>query len=209
MLARRTELSTSPRNRIVGGKLGAWVMQRPSAFIRARILARAEKLEAITTNNEAMARTMRILRDHGQARSITTDEGYNGRLDALQAGFSQHKLPHLAKWNRDRQEAAIAVRPGACRYCWSCRPFCPDSAHSVYHLYVISCQLTACFWQKHLAKDANWNRYSLPGNPLHLQEAYRHLQYPAGSFSGVRAGCPRKFSHCQCSLNFVLTRVSA
>ena len=37
-----------------------------------------------------------MLRDHGQAKKYYHDvEGYNGRLDAMQAGFLSVKLKHL------------------------------------------------------------------------------------------------------------------
>ena len=33
-------------------------------------------------------------------------EGYNGRLDSIQAGLLQVKLPHLAEWNKLRRDRA-------------------------------------------------------------------------------------------------------
>ena len=48
-----------------------------------------------------------MLRDHGQAQKYYHDvEGYNGRLDAIQAGLLHTKLTHLAKWNAHRRERA-------------------------------------------------------------------------------------------------------
>ena len=48
-----------------------------------------------------------MMREHGQAKKYYHDiEGYNGRLDALQAGILSVKLRHLAEWNRKRQAAA-------------------------------------------------------------------------------------------------------
>src|SRR5581483_2093602 len=62
---------------------------------------------AITTNNEAVARTCRMLRDHGQAQKYYHDmEGYNGRLDSIQCSILSVKLKHLAKWNEQRRAAA-------------------------------------------------------------------------------------------------------
>ena len=62
---------------------------------------------AVTTNDEAMALRMKMIRDHGQAKKYYHDiEGYNGRLDSIQAGWLSVKLPHLAKWNESRRNLA-------------------------------------------------------------------------------------------------------
>jgi len=128
-----------------------------------------------------MAKTMRIIRDHGQAQKYYHQiEGYNGRLDALQAGFLTTKLRHLAEWNRNRQEVAKRYDQAFAGVDGVVAPFCPDSARSVYHLYVIRVLQREAL-QKRLAKFGIGTGIHYPV-PLHLQEAYRHLQYPAGSF---------------------------
>ncbi len=62
---------------------------------------------AVTTNDAEIAAKIRMLRDHGQVKKYYHDmEGYNGRLDAIQAGLLQAKLPHLAEWNAQRRDRA-------------------------------------------------------------------------------------------------------
>src|ERR1700730_12844494 len=57
------------------------------SFYPGKNLGACGEAGAITTNSEEMARRMRILRDHGQSKKDYPDiEGYNGRLDSLQAG---------------------------------------------------------------------------------------------------------------------------
>src|SRR6202790_3143996 len=151
------------------------------SFYPGKNLGACGEAGAVTTNNEAAARTMRMLRDHGQAQKYYHQvEGYNGRLDALQAGFLTTKLRHLANWNRQRQDAAKRYDQALAGIAGVVAPVCPDSARSVYHLYVIRVSDRDAV-QKHLAKSGIGTgiHYSVP---LHLQEAYRHLQYPAGSF---------------------------
>jgi dTDP-4-amino-4,6-dideoxygalactose transaminase len=151
------------------------------SFYPGKNLGACGEAGAVTTNNEAMARTMRILRDHGQAQKYYHQiEGYNGRLDALQAGFLTIKLRHLADWNRKRLEAAKHYDQAFAAIDGVVAPFCPDSARSVYHLYVIRLRERDAL-QKRLAKSGIGTGIHYPV-PLHLQEAYRDLQYPTGSF---------------------------
>ena len=162
-------------------KAGSMAHAAAFSFYPGKNLGACGEAGAVTTNNEAMAQTMRIIRDHGQARKYYHQmEGYNGRLDALQAGFLTTKLRHLSAWNRNRQEVANRYDRAFADLDGVVVPFCPDSARSVYHLYVIRVQQRDAL-QKHLAKSGIGTGIHYPV-PLHLQEAYRHLQYPAGSF---------------------------
>ena len=151
------------------------------SFYPGKNLGACGEAGAVTTNNEAMARTMRMLRDHGQSKKYYHQiEGYNGRLDALQAGFLTVKLRHLAGWNRKRQEVAKRYDQAFTAMDGLVAPFRPDFARSVYHLYVIRIRQRDAL-QKHLAKSGIGTGIHYPV-PLHLQEAYSHLQYPTGRF---------------------------
>src|SRR6202167_3584766 len=62
---------------------------------------------AVTTNDGEIAKKIRTLRDHGQSKKYYHDvEGYNGRLDSVQAGILSVKLCHLSEWNTKRRQAA-------------------------------------------------------------------------------------------------------
>src|ERR1700730_1181602 len=151
------------------------------SFYPGKNLGACGEAGAVTTDNEAMARTMRMLRDHGQAQKYYHQiEGYNGRLDALQAGFLTIKLRHLASWNRKRQEVAECYDQEFAAMDGIVAPFSPDFARSVYHLYVVRVNQRDAL-QKHLTKAGIGTGIHYPV-PLHLQEAYRHLQYASGSF---------------------------
>jgi dTDP-4-amino-4,6-dideoxygalactose transaminase len=151
------------------------------SFYPGKNLGACGEAGAVTTNNEAMARTMRMLRDHGQAQKYYHNvEGYNGRLDALQAGFLTIKLRHLADWNRKRQDAANLYDQALASVDRVVAPFRPEFARPVYHLYVIRVAQREAL-QKHLANAGIGTGIHYPV-PLHLQEAYKHLQYRPGSF---------------------------
>ncbi len=134
-----------------------------------------------------------MLRDHGQARKYYhAIEGYNGRLDALQAGILAVKLRHLSEWNRLRKEAAsmynnlLGGTPGITL------PYTRESARHVFHLYVIQVEERDAL-QKHLAAAGIGAAIHYPV-PLHLQDAYRSLGYGPGSFPVTEAAASRILS---------------
>jgi dTDP-4-amino-4,6-dideoxygalactose transaminase len=157
------------------GQIGAF------SFYPGKNLGACGEAGAVTTNDEEMARKMRMLRDHGQSKKYYHDvEGYNGRLDALQAGFLTVKLRHLPEWNRGRQEAAKRYQQLFGKSEGVVTPFQPDSARHVYHLYVVRV-LDRAGLQKHLA-DAKIDSGIHYPVPLHQQKAYAHLGYKTGDF---------------------------
>jgi len=57
------------------------------SFYPGKNLGACGEAGAVTTNDPDLAQRIRMLRDHGQAEKYHHDiEGYNGRLDAIQAG---------------------------------------------------------------------------------------------------------------------------
>ena len=152
------------------------------SFYPGKNLGACGEAGAVTTNDAGTAQRVRILRDHGQTRKYHHQtEGYNGRLDAIQAGILSAKLKRLRAWNAQRREAAYHYRelfaslPGQIVL-----PVEPPWAYGVYHLFVIRVQDRDAL-QAHLA-DAGISTGIHYPIPLHLQEAYRHLGYQKGDF---------------------------
>jgi dTDP-4-amino-4,6-dideoxygalactose transaminase len=137
---------------------------------------------AVTTNDDKLAEKIRLLRDHGQAKKYYHDtEGYNGRLDSIQAGWLTVKLHYLSKWNDSRRALAhryhrlfsdvrdvIAVPREAP---WN---------KSVYHLYVVRVEDQQLL-RTHLTEAGIGTGIHYP-IPLHQQRAYRRLGYKTGDF---------------------------
>ena len=122
-----------------------------------------------------------MLRDHGQSKKYYHDvEGYNGRLDSIQAGILSAKLKHLGKWTRKRIEAAGHYDRLLSNVDDVVKPYCPDWARAVYHLYVVRVPDREGM-QKHLAeaKIATGIHYPVP---LHLQKAYAGMGHRLGDF---------------------------
>jgi dTDP-4-amino-4,6-dideoxygalactose transaminase len=136
---------------------------------------------AITTNNEAVARTSKMLRDHGQAQKYYHDiEGYNGRLDSIQCGILSVKLKHLAQWNDQRRAAAKRYGQMLAGVQGVLTPFDPAYSKSVYHLYVIRVNNREEL-MKALGNAGIGTGIHYPV-PLHQQKAYAHLGYKKGDF---------------------------
>jgi dTDP-4-amino-4,6-dideoxygalactose transaminase len=108
-------------------------------------------------------------------------EGYNGRLDAIQAGILRIKLRHLAAWNERRRECASRYQEllGAAAEGVKL-PFEPSWSKAVFHLYVVQVQNREQL-QKHLGEAGIGTGIHYP-IPLHLQKAYKHLGYRQGDF---------------------------
>lgn len=161
-------------------RLGAWrkagSMGHAAAFsfYPGKNLGACGEAGAITTNDDTVARVSGMLRDHGQARKYHHEiDGYNGRLDALQAAILTVKLGHLAEWNSKRRQNA--ARYHAALGDVSADLFVPYEAEysrSVYHLYVARTP----------DRDELRTRLAAAGIgtgihypiPLHLQATYRN-----------------------------------
>jgi dTDP-4-amino-4,6-dideoxygalactose transaminase len=136
---------------------------------------------AVVTDDEALARRIRMLRDHGQSRKYYHEiEGYNGRLDAIQAAVLRLKLKRLAAWNAARRENAglydrlLAGIPGVETVRQAAY------AQSVYHLYVILTDDRDGL-QQFLAEKGIGTGLHYP-LPLHLQQAYAAMGHRPGDF---------------------------
>ena len=152
------------------------------SFYPGKNLGACGEAGAVTTNSDELAKTVSMLRDHGQAQKYFHDiEGYNGRLDTIQAGILHVKLDHLEEWNKQRREhaqrysellsAAVPDIVVPCEPAWS---------RSVYHLYVVRTAHREPL--KQYLASANIGTGIHYPIPLHLQKAYAALPYRKGDF---------------------------
>jgi dTDP-4-amino-4,6-dideoxygalactose transaminase len=163
-------------------KAGSMGRAAAFSFYPGKNLGACGEAGAATTNDANIAKTMKMLRDHGQATKYYHDvEGYNGRLDSIQAGLLQVKLAHLAKWNEQRRQRAAEydklLQParGAVAV-----PFEPQNSRAVYHLYVVRVADREGLMEQ--LKQANIGTGIHYPIPLHLQKAYAAMNYRKGDF---------------------------
>jgi dTDP-4-amino-4,6-dideoxygalactose transaminase len=163
-------------------RAGSMGLAAAFSFYPGKNLGACGEAGATTTNDAAMAARMKMIRDHGQAKKYYHDiEGYNGRLDSIQAGWLSVKLRHLAKWNESRMALAhryhkllSEAKDGIVL------PIEASWTKGVYHLYVVRVQDREAL-QTALGEAGIGTGIHYP-IPLHLQKAYSSLNYKAGDF---------------------------
>jgi dTDP-4-amino-4,6-dideoxygalactose transaminase len=168
-------------------KLDRWVkagvMGRAAAFsfYPGKNLGACGEAGAAVTNDSEIATRIRMLRDHGQTEKYYHDvEGYNARLDALQAGLLKLKLVYLPEWNMARRERAAEYNRLLAGNKVVVCPYEPSWSRAVYHLYVIRTQDRGSLMGHLKAKRIGTGiHYPVP---LHLQKAYASLNYSLGDY---------------------------
>ncbi len=152
------------------------------SFYPGKNLGACGEAGAITTNDGGIAQTAQMLRDHGQSQKYYHDiEGYNGRLDTLQAGILTVKIKYLEEWNEARREKASQYQRLLGGLTGSIiLPYEPPWSKAVYHLYVIRSQNRDAL-RTYLAEAGIGTGTHYPV-PLHLQKAYRAMGHKEGDF---------------------------
>ena len=178
--AHGAEYSSRKHNRWF--KAGSMGHAAAFSFYPGKNLGACGEAGAVTTNDEAIAAKIRMIRDHGQARKYYHDiEGYNGRLDSIQAGILQVKLQRLGALNEQRrvraakykdlfEAASSPIKP----------PYEPSWSRAVYHLYVVRTEDREAL-MTFLKEEGIGTGIHYP-IPLHLQKAYKDLGYAEGDF---------------------------
>ncbi len=131
------------------------------------------------TNDEKLAETLCMLRDHGsKVRYHHEMMGVNARMDEVQAAILRVKLPYLDRWNAARQAHARAYDEqlqGLVEKLPIARPW---GTH-VYYVYVVQVQ-DRDHVRHVLAQEGIGTGIHYP-IPIHLQPACAHYGYRRGS----------------------------
>ncbi len=169
-----------------GQKVGSFGHAAAFSFYPTKNLGAYGDGGMVVTNDSVVDEQCRLLRNYGFTdRYITVRQGYNSRLDELQAGFLLAKLPHLDHWNDVRRSLASQYDDQLKGIASLTTPVCREYAKHVYHLYVIQTDKRDELRQ-FLADKGICTLIHYP-LPIHLQQAYGDLGYTSGSLPVTEA----------------------
>jgi dTDP-4-amino-4,6-dideoxygalactose transaminase len=135
---------------------------------------------AVTTNDAALAERVRLLRNYGSREKYVNEaQGYNSRLDPLQAAVLRVKLARLDEWN-DRRRAIAAHYERELSGSGLILPTVRSSAEPIWHLFVVRSPRRDAL-QKQLAGAGVGTLIHYP-IPPHLQQAYAAAGWRKGAF---------------------------
>ena len=138
----------------------------------------------ITTNDDALAKTLHKIRVHGSEKRYYHDiMGGNFRIDALQAAFLRIKLRYLESWHAGRNQVADAYTQffnTHLKDIIKTPAIAPFNTRHVFHQYVMDVPKRDELRQ-YLADQQISSEIYYPV-PLHLQGCYQSLGYKLGDF---------------------------
>lgn len=136
---------------------------------------------AVTSNDEALLKKIRQLRDHGSKTKYEHEMfGFGERIDSLQAAILRAKLPRLEEWTESRRRHARAYNEllsGA----GVVTPFEAPNVRHVYHLYVIRVPRRDAMLAHLKSKGIDAGiHYPLPihRQPAYLKQGYGEISLP-------------------------------
>lgn len=135
---------------------------------------------AITTNNDEIADRIRVLRNYGsRVKYYNEVQGFNSRLDSMQAAVLRVKLRKLDEWNARRNVAATKYLEAFKEAKSLILPHVPEWADPVFHLFVVRTKKREEMMEFLKSRGVS-TLIHYPVAP-HMQEAYRDLGWKEGS----------------------------
>lgn len=178
--------------RYEGQRIGAHSDAVAWSFYPGKNLGAMGDAGAVTTHDAELAARIRSLRNYGSEVKYEHDlQGFNSRLDPLQAAVLRVKLKYLDEWNRRRRSIAERYAQGL-EETGLTLPWTPDHSEPVWHVYAVFHECRDVL-QKALS-TANIQTLIHYPIPPHLQPAYAELGYPRGALPVAEKLAARELS---------------
>ena len=167
--------------RYKGKRTGSLGDAAATSFYPIKNLGALGDAGAITTNDTELADRIRALRNYGSRQKYNHDcQGYNSRMDELQAAFLRVKLTRLDEWNARRRVIATRYLSDLSGRDTVKLPLVPDWADPVWHLFAVRHSRRDEF-QGSLAEAGIGTQIHYPVPP-HLTGAYAKAGWKPGDF---------------------------
>lgn len=164
-----------------GKRIGSFGIAAGFSFYPGKNLGAFGDGGAVTTSDAVLADKIRTLANHGRLTKYEHAEaGVNSRLDTFQAAVLGIKLRHLDDWNRQRNSRAELYNQLLSDIPQLRLPHRKEDRTHVYHLYVVQTARRDELLQ-YLTDRGVFAGIHYP-IPLHLQPAFRQLEYKKGDF---------------------------
>ena len=135
----------------------------------------------VVTNSPEIAARIRTLRNHGQTgKYLSSEPGWNSRLDEMQAAILRVKLRYLSNWQHARQSHGAEYNRLFSQIPGVMPPLVPEGFEHVYHQYTIRVEFRDAL-QTFLSERKIGSRVYYP-YPLHLQPLYKSLGHKLGDY---------------------------
>lgn len=163
-----------------GQRVGSFGDGSGFSFYPGKNLGALGDAGAVVTNNKELAEIVRNLGNYGSDYKYHhIYKGYNSRLDELQAAFLSVKLSNLDRMNEERRRIANCYLEGI-KNPLIIKPFVNPDCVPVWHIFGIRCKERDSL-ERHLNDHGIGTNKHYP-IPMHLQECYKDLGLPQGSF---------------------------
>jgi dTDP-4-amino-4,6-dideoxygalactose transaminase len=171
-----------------GKKVGGLSEASSFSFYPGKNLGAYGEGGAVTTNNEEIARKVKMIRDHGAEHKYDHEIfGHNYRMEGIQGAVLGVKMKYLNQWTEQRRRVAAKYGEFLADFDWIKLPQEKNYAKHVYHLFVIQVDKAKSkeSTRDDLMKYLNENNISTGLHypiPLHLQKCFKDYGYKKGDF---------------------------
>ena len=171
-----------------GAHVGAWSAAAATSFYPGKNLGAYGDAGAVLTSDDAVARDLRRLRNYGsEVKYHHPIQGFNSRLDTLQAVVLRAKLRYLREWNEQRRAAALRYEALLAELDAVQQPSAAAGNEHVWHLYVVRIprrdQTLAALQDAGVGVGIHYP------TPLHLTGAFEDQGHTRGEFPVAERAC--------------------
>ncbi len=163
-----------------GQRAGTYGHAAVFSFYPTKNLGALGDAGCVLTNDEALAKTVRKLANHGAPDKHSHEfPGSNSRMDTLQAAILNSKLPWLSKWNEERKQIAAYYNEELNHLPIKLPAIVPGNTH-VFHLYQIQTDRRGGL-KTHLKEQGIQTQIHYPA-ALPFTKAYEFLNHEFNEF---------------------------